>query len=71
MTMVTETNGLKRKKKTFCPEKAKRVRERMLNKKQYVMFDRKVQLIKKHLNDSSHPLRWLQSHFSAELEDYY
>ena len=59
------------RKAEFCPKKAKKIKDRMLNKRQQVLFTRKVALIERHLKDSSHPLRWLQRQFSKELEEYY
>lgn len=58
-------------RKKLCQEKAKRIKDRMHQKREQLMFARKVALIQRHLLDSEHPLAWLQKTFSEELKDYY
>ena len=52
-------------------ERAQQFRERIQNKREQLMFSKKLQLIKRHLNDHNHPLRLLRKQFSNELRTYY
>lgn len=43
----------------------------MSQKQETLVFSSKLKLIKKHLGESTHPMRLLRKAFSLELDNYY
>ena len=56
---------------TKSSETYEELRIKMSQKQEALIFKNKLNLIKKHLSESTHPLRLLRKAFSVELENYY
>ena len=70
-TEKVKMNSFNLDQQRIWQEKANKFKERIQNKREQLMFSKKLVLIERHLKDSNHPLRLLRKKFSEELKAYY